>query len=112
MRWGKGWQAVQTSYPCELHIGHVASSDGFSKLWPSLVVTAGYGTSFVFLSLTFRHIPVGAAYSIWSGIGAVLISLVGWLLFNQKLDAPAIVGMGLIVYGVVVLNVFSKVASH
>lgn len=88
------------------------SSNGFSKLWPSLVVIAGYGTSFFFLSLTLRHIPVGVAYAIWSGVGVVLISTVGWLLFNQKLDAPAILGMGLIVSGVVVLNMFSKVASH
>ncbi|OOG42896.1 SMR family transporter [Polaromonas sp. A23] len=88
------------------------ASDGFRKLWPALVVIAGYGTSFFFLSLTLRHIPVGVAYAIWSGVGVVLISAVGWLLFNQKLDMPAIVGMGLIVSGVVVLNVFSKAAAH
>jgi small multidrug resistance pump len=88
------------------------ASDGFSKLWPALVVIAGYGTSFFFQSLRLRHIPVGVAYAIWSGVGVVLISAVGWLLFNQKLDAPAILGMGLIVSGVVVLNVFSEVAAH
>lgn len=84
------------------------SSDGFSKLWPSLLVLVGYGTAFFLLSLTLRAIPVGIAYAVWSGVGVVLIALVGWLFFNQKLDALAILGMLLIVSGVVVLNVFSK----
>jgi len=84
------------------------SSDGFSKLWPSLLVLVGYGTAFFLLSLTLRAIPVGIAYAVWSGVGVVLIALVGWLFFNQKLDALAILGMLLIVSGVVMLNVFSK----
>lgn len=88
------------------------SSDGFSKLWPSVVVVAGYGLAFYFLALTLRTIPIGVAYAIWSGVGIVLISAIGWLLFGQKLDAPAIVGITLILSGVIVLNLFSKSVAH
>lgn len=88
------------------------ASDGFSRLWPSVAVVAGYGIAFYFLSLTLRTIPVGVAYAVWSGVGIMLISLVGWIVYGQKLDAAAIAGMGLIVAGVVVMNVFSKAAAH
>jgi len=88
------------------------ASDGFSRLWPSVAVVAGYGIAFYFLSLTLRTIPVGIAYAVWSGVGIMLISLVGWIVYGQKLDAAAIAGMGLIVAGVVVMNVFSKAAAH
>lgn len=88
------------------------ASDGFTRLWPSLAVVAGYGIAFYFLSLTLRTIPVGVAYAVWSGVGIMLISLVGWIVYGQKLDAAAIAGMGLIVAGVVVMNVFSKSAAH
>lgn len=88
------------------------ASDGFSRLWPSLIVVAGYGLAFFFLSVTLKSIPVGIAYAIWSGLGVVLISVAAWVLFGQKLDAPAVIGMGLIVAGVVVLNVFSKSSAH
>jgi small multidrug resistance pump len=88
------------------------SSNGFTQLWPSLVVVAGYAAAFFFLSLTLRTIPVGIAYAIWSGAGIVLITLIAWLFLGQALDGPAIVGLALIVAGVVVLNVFSKSAIH
>ena len=88
------------------------SSESFSKLGPSLVVVAGYGCAFLFLSLTLKTLPVGVAYAIWSGLGIVLISLASLVLFGQKLDLPAILGMGLIIAGVVVMNVFSKSVSH
>ncbi len=88
------------------------SSNGFTQLWPSLVVVAGYAAAFFFLSLTLRTIPVGIAYAIWSGAGIVLITLIAWLFLGQTLDGPAIVGLALIVAGVVVLNVFSKSAIH
>jgi small multidrug resistance pump len=87
-------------------------SDGFSKPLPSLVTVAGYGIAFYFLSLTLRSMPVGVAYAIWSGVGIVLISLAGWLLYKQLLDLPALLGMGLIMAGVVVINLFSKTAVH
>ena len=88
------------------------SSEGFSKLVPSAVVLVGYGVAFYFLSLTLRSIPVGIAYAVWSGVGIVLITVVGWAFFGQKMDAPALIGMALIVAGVVIMNVFSKAGAH
>lgn len=88
------------------------SSAGFTRLLPSLAVVAGYGLAFYFLSLTLEYIPVGVAYAVWSGAGVTLIAAVGWLFLGQSLDLPAILGMGLIVSGVVVLNLFSKVGGH
>jgi small multidrug resistance pump len=88
------------------------ASNGFTQLWPSLLVVAGYATAFFFLSLTLRTIPVGVAYAIWSGAGIVLIALIAWLVFGQSLDTPAIIGLALIIAGVVVLQVFSKSAVH
>ncbi len=88
------------------------ASEGFSKALPSTVVVVGYGMAFYFLSLTLRTIPVGVAYAVWSGAGIVLIALAGWLVYGQKLDLPALVGMGLIVAGVIVMNVFSKTTGH
>lgn len=87
-------------------------SENFTRLWPSVATVVGYGVAFYFLSLTLRAIPTGIAYAIWSGTGIVLISLVGWLVLGQRLDAAALAGMGLIVAGVVVINVFSKSVSH
>ena len=88
------------------------SSEGFSRLWPSVLVVVGYSAAFYFLALTLRTIPVGVAYAIWSGVGVVLIALAGWLIHGQRLDAPALIGMALIVAGVVVMNVFSKTGGH
>ena len=88
------------------------ASEGFSRLWPSLIVAAGYLSAFYFLSLTLKTIPVGVAYAIWSGAGVALIALIALVFFGQALDAPAVVGLSLIVAGVVVLNVFSRTVSH
>ncbi len=88
------------------------ASEGFSRLWPSVIVVIGYALAFYFLSLTLKTIPVGVAYAIWSGIGIVLIALIAWFLYGQTLDFPAIIGMSLIVAGVIVLNVFSKSGLH
>lgn len=88
------------------------ASDGFSNLVPSVVVVVGYGAAFYFLSLALKTIPMGVAYAIWSAVGIVLISLVGWIVFAQKLDFAALAGLGLIVAGVLVLNVFSGTAGH
>ena len=88
------------------------SSAGFTQLWPSLLVIAGYSAAFFFLSLTLKTMPVGIAYAIWSGVGIVLITLVAWLVLGQSLDGPAIAGLALIVAGVLVLNVFSKSAIN
>lgn len=86
------------------------SSDGFTRLIPSAIVVVGYAIAFYFLSMTLKSIPVGVAYAIWSGVGIVLIALVSWIVLGQKLDAPAVIGMALIISGVVVMNVFSKSA--
>jgi len=88
------------------------ASSGFTRVGPAIVTVIGYGIAFFFLSLTLRVIPVGVAYAIWSGIGIVLVPTVGWLAFGQKLDAPAIVGLALIIAGVVVINTMSKTVSH
>ena len=88
------------------------ASEGFSRLWPSVIVAAGYASAFYFLSLTLKTIPVGVAYAIWSGAGVALIALIAWVFFGQALDAPAVIGLLLIVAGVFVLNVFSKTVSH
>ena len=88
------------------------AAEGFTRWVPSLVVVVGYASAFYFLSLTLRSIPLGVAYAIWSGVGVVLISLVGWLLYRQSLDAAALIGIGLIVAGVLVLNLFSKAVVH
>ena len=88
------------------------AANGFTVLVPSLIVIVGYGAAFFFLSLTLRTLPVGIAYAIWSGLGIVLISIVGWVLYGQVLDAPALAGMALIVAGVVVINVFSRAGAH
>ena len=88
------------------------ASDGFSRLVPAILVVIGYAIAFVCLSLTLRSIPVGVVYAIWSGAGIVLITLVGYFAFKQALDAAALVGMGLIVAGVLVINLFSRTAGH
>lgn len=84
------------------------ASEGFTRLWPSIIVVAGYGAAFYFLSRTLNDLPVGIAYAVWSGMGVALITLIGWLVFKQALDLPALIGILLIVAGVVVLNVFSQ----
>ncbi|EGU43155.1 putative mebrane transport protein [Vibrio ichthyoenteri ATCC 700023] len=92
--------------------GALKSADGFSKLGPSIVVVIGYGVAFYFLSLVLKTMPVGIAYAIWSGLGIVLISTISAVVFKQKLDLPAVIGMFLIISGVVVMNVFSKSVGH
>ncbi|WP_432207609.1 DMT family transporter [Burkholderia stagnalis] len=88
------------------------AADGFTRLGPSLLVVAGYATAFYCLSLTLRTMPVGIIYAVWSGAGIVLITLVAMLLYRQVPDVPAVIGLSLIVAGVVVLNLFSKMQAH
>jgi small multidrug resistance pump len=87
-------------------------SEGFTKLTPSLFVAVGYAGAFYFLSRVLDQIPISIAYAIWSGAGIVLVGIVGWIWLGQKLDAGALIGMGLIIAGVLVINVFSKSISH
>lgn len=88
------------------------ATQGLTRLWPSLIVVIGYGAAFYFLSLTLRTIPIGVAYAVWSGLGVVLVTLVALVIYGQKLDMAAVLGIGLIVAGVIVLNLFSKTTTH
>lgn len=88
------------------------ASEGFSKFWPSVAVIVGYMVAFYFLALSLKFIPVGIAYAIWAGVGVVLIALIGWVVFEQSLDLPAIIGITLIIAGVIILNVFSGSVTH
>jgi small multidrug resistance pump len=88
------------------------SCDGFTRLWPSIVVLVGYAFAFYFLSLTLRSLSVGIVYAIWCGAGIVLVSIIAWSFFGQKLDVPAIIGIVLIIAGVAVINLFSKSVAH
>jgi small multidrug resistance pump len=84
------------------------ASDGFTRLYPSILVVVGYASAFYFLSLTLRTLPLGIAYAIWSGVGVIFISVLGWIIYGQKLDAAAFVGISLITAVVVVLKAFSN----
>ena len=84
------------------------STDGFTRLVPSIVVLVGYSAAFYFLSLTLDTIPIGVAYAVWSGVGVATITLVSFLVYDQKIDAAGLLGIGLIVAGVVVLRLFSE----
>lgn len=88
------------------------ASEHFTRLWPSLIVIGGYGIAFYFLSLSFRDFPIGIAYAIWSGLGIVLITISGIVIYKEMPDMPAIIGMSLILVGVLVVNLFSKTTSH
>ena len=88
------------------------STESFTRLWPSLVTVCGYALSFYFMSLTLKTIPVGIVYAVWSGVGIVLISVLGWLVHKQVLDVPALIGIGFILAGVVIINTFSNTISH
>ena len=88
------------------------ASEEFTRLVPSLIVVVGYGVAFYFMTLVLRVIPVGITYAIWSGLGIILVTVVGIFLYRQVPDIPALIGMGLIVTGVVVINVFSKTVGH
>ena len=88
------------------------ASEGFTKTVPSVVTAVGYGFAFWCLSHAMKTVPVGVGYAIWSGVGIVLITAIAWVAFKQRLDMPALAGMGLIVAGVLVINLFSKSSGH
>jgi small multidrug resistance pump len=88
------------------------ASNGFTVWQPSLLVVLAYSISFYCLALALRTIPVGIAYAIWSGVGVVLISAVGWIVYRQRLDAAAIVGVGLIIAGVAVIQLLSSTVRY
>ena len=88
------------------------ASNGFTRLGPTAVTVIAYAGSFWLLALVLRTMPVGIAYAIWSGLGIVLIAGIGWIAFQQELDAPAVIGMCLIVAGIVVMQLFSNASGH
>jgi small multidrug resistance pump len=88
------------------------ASEGFTRLWPSLVVVVGYAVAFWGLSMVVKTMPLGIVYAIWSGMGIVLVSIAAVFVYQQKLDLPAVLGMGLIIAGVLVINLLSKTAAH
>ena len=88
------------------------ASDGFTRLWPSVLTLACFFAALFLLSLVLKIIPVGVAYAIWSGLGIVLIAIIGWMVFGQRLDAPAVIGLALIVGGIVIMQVFSDTTGH
>ncbi len=87
------------------------TAEGFTRWAPSLLVVIGYASSFYFLSLTLRTIPLGVAYAIWSGVGVALVTLIGWTIYHQSLNIAAIIGITLIISGVIVLMLFSRTAT-
>ena len=107
---GYGWLAIAILAEV-IATSALKSSNGFSRLWPSVVTVIGYGVAFYGLSLTLRTVPLGLAYALWSGVGIVLITAIAWIAFKQTLDTPALVGIGLILAGVLVINLFSKSAA-
>lgn len=88
------------------------ASDQFTRFWPTVLVVVAYGIAFYFLGIALKYIPVGIAYAFWSGLGIVLIAVIGFAIFGQVLDLAAIIGLGLIIAGIVVIQLFSGTASH
>lgn len=88
------------------------ASEEFTKLYPSLLVIAGYSISFYFLTLVIKTIPLGVTYAIWSGIGIVLVAIIGGIFYKQIPDLPAIIGMSLIILGVIIIHIFSKTINR
>jgi small multidrug resistance pump len=88
------------------------ASQQFTRLWPSVAVVIFYGASFYFMSFALRAMPVGIVYAIWSGLGIVLIALIGYVLFGQRLDLPAVAGLTLIIAGILVIHLYSKTNVH
>ena len=88
------------------------ASQQFTRLWPSVTVVVAYALAFFLLGWALKVIPVGIAYAIWSGLGIVMIALIGFLVFGQRLDAPAVLGLAMILAGILVIHLFSDTATH
>ncbi len=88
------------------------ASEEFTRWIPGMIVVIGYGAAFYYMTLVLRSIPLGITYAVWAGLGIVLVTVAGAVLYKQIPDMPAIIGIGLIVAGVIVINVFSKTISH
>lgn len=88
------------------------ASDEFTQIIPTMIVIVGYGAAFYFMTLVLRVLPIGITYAIWSGLGIVLVTVVGFLFYKQALNIPTIIGIGLIISGVIVINIFSRAINH
>jgi len=88
------------------------ASQQFTRLWPSVIVVIAYGISFYLLALALRVMPVGVVYAMWSGLGIVMIAIIGYLVFGQRLDLPALIGIGMILCGILVIHLFSQTSPH
>lgn len=88
------------------------ASNQFTKVGPTVLVVVAYGFAFYFLGIALKYIPVGIAYALWSGLGIILIALIGFAVFGQRLDPAALLGLGMIIGGIVVIQVFSNSATH
>jgi small multidrug resistance pump len=88
------------------------ASQQFTRFWPSVGVVAGFGMAFFLMTIVLKTLPLGITYAIWSGLGICLTAFLGWAVFRQGIDLPALLGMGMIIAGIVVINVFSSTATH
>lgn len=105
--------ALSIAIVCEvIATSSIPKTEQFTKLMPSTVVIIGYGIAFFLLSVTVKSMPVGIVYAIWSGAGIVLVAAVGCFLYGQKLDLAALVGIGFILTGVMIVNLLSKTVGH
>ncbi len=88
------------------------ASQQFTRFWPSVLVVIAYSVSFYLLAQTLRVMPVGVVYAMWSGLGIVMIAIIGYLVFGQRLDLPALIGIGMILCGILVIHLFSQTSPH
>ncbi len=110
---GKSYIYLLLAIICEIiATTFLKKSEGFTRLLPSAITIIGYSVAFYFLSITLRNIPVGITYAIWSGVGIVAITIIGIIAFKQIPDWPAIIGMVLIIIGVIIIHLFSKMGTH
>ncbi|HHF2890966.1 TPA: multidrug efflux SMR transporter [Vibrio diabolicus] len=105
--------ALSVAIVCEvIATSYIPKTEQFTKMMPSTVVLIGYGIAFFLLSVTVKTMPVGVVYAIWSGAGIVLVATVGYFVYGQRLDLPALVGIGFILTGVMIVNLLSKTVGH
>ena len=88
------------------------ASAQFTRLWPSILVVVAYGVSFYLLAMALKFMPVGVVYALWSGLGIIFIAIIGFVVFGQRLDLPAIIGLALIIAGILVINLLSGTTQH
>jgi small multidrug resistance pump len=103
------WRYLALAIVCEvIATSALKATQGFTRWQPSALVVVGYLLAFYFLSLTLRTTPVGVAYAIWSGVGIILVSVIGWFFYQQALDLATCIGIGLIVSGVLIIQFSSN----